>query len=361
MMTIKTSLKALMPKSISMHISKHNSFVLSVIVFGLLGAALYINTRAATPTAKFEAENAVLLGGATVANDVAASNSQAVQFNASPTQPPAPPPPTPPPVGEPGTYKPNATNTGVPAGTSLTIVNGDLIVTTAGTVVDARDVRGFIIVRASNVTIKRSIVRGRSTSSNGAYIKIESGTGTIIEDSEIAPTSPLVYLDGITGSNFTARRLNIHGGVDGIKAGSNSRIEASYIHDMTSFSSDPNQGGGATHNDAIQILSGTNLTLLGNTLIVARSQNAAVQITQDFGQVRNVTIDKNWVDGGGCTLNISHNNGPVPMTQIFITNNKFGRNSFFNCPILYSTQTQETASNNTYEDNGQAVVPQRHD
>ncbi|MDT0994055.1 hypothetical protein, partial [Pseudomonas aeruginosa] len=51
-----------------------------------------------------------------------------------------------------------AASTGVPAGTALKGITGDLVVTTPGQVVDAVDVRGFIKVKAPNVTIKRSIV-----------------------------------------------------------------------------------------------------------------------------------------------------------------------------------------------------------
>src|SRR5262249_12135120 len=41
---------------------------------------------------------------------------------------------------------PDATNTGVPAGTALTVVNGDLTVSTAGAVVDAKDIRGCVLI-----------------------------------------------------------------------------------------------------------------------------------------------------------------------------------------------------------------------
>jgi hypothetical protein len=68
-----------------------------------------------------------------------------------------------------------------------------------------------------------------------------------------------------------------------LKAGSNTTLECSYIHDQSSFASDPNQGGGPTHNDAIQILDGTGIHIVGNQLVAAMDQNAAIQVTQDFG------------------------------------------------------------------------------
>ena len=54
----------------------------------------------------------------------------------------------------------DATTTGVPVGTALTVHQGDITVTQAGTVIDRLDVHGSIIVKANNVTIKRSFIRG---------------------------------------------------------------------------------------------------------------------------------------------------------------------------------------------------------
>src|SRR5882672_7893577 len=178
--------------------------------------------------------------------------------------------------------KPDATNTGVPAGVSLTVMNGDVTVSMNDTTIDAQDIHGFLIIKASRVRVTRSIVRGRVATANGAGIRMQSGTDILIEDTEVALANPSAYLDGISGSNFTVRRANIHGGVDGMKLGSNSTVECSYIHDLMSFDSDPNQNGGPTHNDAIQILSGTGIHIVGNELLAAKDQNSAIQVTEDF-------------------------------------------------------------------------------
>src|SRR4029453_16253456 len=49
---------------------------------------------------------------------------------------------------------PNATNTGVPAGTALTAYTGPKTVTTDGTVIDGKVITGSLIVHADNVVIK---------------------------------------------------------------------------------------------------------------------------------------------------------------------------------------------------------------
>ena len=258
--------------------------------------------------------------------------------------------------------KPTATNTGVPAGFVPTPVQGDMMITRDGATVDGRDISGFLIIAASNVHVTRTIVRGHATpyTQNTGVIRIDSGSNILIEDVEVAVAAPSATVDGIWGDHFVGRRLNIHGGVDGLKAGSNTTLECSYIHDQAYFASDPNQGGGPTHNDAIQILSGTGIRIVGNQLIAAMDQNAAIQITQDFGAVGDVHLETNWADGGGCTFNISHK-GAASLTDVHVIGNRFGRNSFYACPILKSTQTTLDLSGNVWDDTGATVPVQTHD
>ncbi|OJT24970.1 hypothetical protein BO221_11315 [Archangium sp. Cb G35] len=257
------------------------------------------------------------------------------------------------------TGRPDATNTGVPSGAALTVHNGDLTITTNGTVIEGLDIHGFVTVRASNVVIRRSIIRGGVATRNRKVVSFESGTDNLIEDSELTVANPSAWIDNLGGSNFTARRLNIHGGVDGIKAGSNTVIERCYIHDMTYFSVDPNQGGKNSHNDAIQILSGSNIQVQDNNLVMPESQNAAIQVTQDFGVVSSLFIRRNWADGGRCTFNFSHKGGTS--LTVSATNNRFGRNSYYNCPILKSTGTTGTFTGNVWDDTGATVGIQTHD
>jgi len=255
--------------------------------------------------------------------------------------------------------KPDATNTGVPPGVALTAIDHDVTVTDDGAVIDAQDIHGFLIIRASHVRVTRSIVRGRATTSNAGVIRVDSGTDVVIEDTEIAVAAPSATVDGLWGEGFTARRLNIHGGVDGIKASSNDTIECSYVHDLASFASDPNQGGGPTHNDAIQILEGSSIHIVGNQLVAATDQNAAIQVTQDFGAVTDLHIDGNWADGGGCTFNFAHK--VADALTVTTTGNRFGRHSFFDCPILKSTKTTLVSSGDVWDDDGTKVPVQTHD
>lgn len=262
--------------------------------------------------------------------------------------------------------RPNATNTGVPAGTSLKVVTGDQTFAKPNQVISGLDIRGFVRITAKNVTLKNSIVRGRAdVRCNSALIHVEDNASATISDVELAPVQPHPCLDGVWATNTVLRRVNIHDVVDGVKAFDNVVVEHSYIHDLSWFASDPNQGGGPTHNDAVQTYEGnSNITLRYNALDVGRRANAAYQVTQDRGQrATNLRIEYNWLDGGQCTLNFSHKGGPTPMTGIYVIGNRFGRNSVHDCPILISTQTVLTeVSGNVWDDTGRPIPPpQRHD
>jgi hypothetical protein len=262
--------------------------------------------------------------------------------------------------------KPGPGNTGVPAGTRLTLVNGDQTFATSNQVVSGMDIHGFVRITGKNVTIKNSIIRGgsRSGCSDTGVLRIDNGGSATVQDTEISPSAPNACLDGIWASNATLVRMNIHGSVDGIKAGNNLTLQDSWVHDLSWFASDPNQGGGETHNDDVQTLGNQHITLRHNTMSAGTRGNAAYQVTQDNGTPStDLHIDGNWIDGGGCMLNFAHKGGPTPMTGIFVTNNRFGRGSAFQCPILISTQTRLSQNaGNVWDDTGKAIPsPQQHD
>jgi hypothetical protein len=63
------------------------------------------------------------------------------------------------------------------------------------------------------------------------------------------------------------------------------------------------------------------------------------------------------------SLNFDHKSLGRPLTGIYIVGNRLGRNSFFDCPILVSTQTTlSQSSDNVWDDTGEPIPPeQRHD
>ncbi len=265
--------------------------------------------------------------------------------------------------GSRGGGRPGAGNTGPVPGVKLSVVNGDQTYSKAGQVIQNVDIHGYVRITAKNVVIRNAIVRGGPVHCNAsAVIEIDGGSATI-EDTEIRPEHPSACLDGVWATAVTLTRVNIHGTVDGMKADDNTTVQDSWIHDLSAFSSDPNQGGGPTHNDGIQTVGGRHILLKHNAISVGADANAAYQVTQDSGAVSDLRVDGNFLDGGSCTLNFAHKGGPTPMTGISVTNNRFGRHSEFNCPIIISTQTVlGTNSGNVFDDTGAAIPrPEQHD
>jgi hypothetical protein len=270
---------------------------------------------------------------------------------------------SPPPTPAPSSGKPGPSNTGVPAGTKLKRHDGNMIITKAGATYDALDIHGFVTIKAPNVTIKRSIIRGgvESKTNVGVVTNVSSnGTNFLLQDSEIVPAHPSVYIDGIKGWNYTLNRVDIHGTVDTAKVfGNNATIKNSWLHGTVYYAHDPYQGGGHTHNDGVQVLSGTNIHIVHNTITGA--YNAAMQVTQGHGTVDKLWFTTNWADGGGCSVNL--NNSPKPtMKAITVSTNRFGHNTRnANCPIIATHATQLTANGNVWDDTGKPAAVRNGD
>src|SRR5262245_33868450 len=97
--------------------------------------------------------------------------------SSSPTRSATPPPPT--------GGKPGPANTGVAAGVSLRVVTGDQVYSRDNQVISGLDIHGYVRIRARNVTIRNSIVRGGAKRCNAAVIFVEGGSTAKIENVEI--------------------------------------------------------------------------------------------------------------------------------------------------------------------------------
>lgn len=196
---------------------------------------------------------------------------------------------------------PGADDTGVPAGTSLR-PSGSLTVTEDGAVIDGLDVSGTITVRADGVTIRRTRVR---TSGQRFGINVATNTsGTVIEDVEIVGTDDNCSI-GIVHGHYTLRRGDVSGCVDGLRAGSNTTVEHSYVHDLRWFP--------GAHSDALQSMGGSNIRIVGNTL-EGRWQNSTAAIIMGTlaAQLKDVLIEGNQLSGGTYTVYVSQSNESTP-------------------------------------------------
>lgn len=246
--------------------------------------------------------------------------------------------------------KPSSSTVGVPSGMSLKRHDGDLVITKDGTVIDGLDIHGFVSIRAKNVTIRNSVVRGSGPGSysTGLVSCLDARcSGAVVERTTLVPTTPSPWITGILGHDFTARNVDVHHVVDGFGIFDTNDpngpvdvvIEDSWCHDLAYFANDPQQKNGPSHNDCIQIQGGSNITITGNRLdsfmstkagdqsYDARNRGAALMVTPNVGPVTKVVMTGNWLDGGYASASFSAGKF-APMRFGTFAENKFGRNQF---------------------------------
>ena len=181
--------------------------------------------------------------------------------------------------------------------------------------------------------------------SAGSAIKVHPGsTNVLIENGEV--TNSIAAL--VTGTSFTARRLNLHhGGQDGFNPYDNVVIENNWVHHLGM------QDG--AHADGVQLGGGSNFVIRNNYFDMPINQsgfrsNAAIFIRAWKGPIRNVTVDGNWMNGGNYTVYVMDDSGNVK-----VTNNWFGRDFRYGPKRVNATGTV-TWSNNRFWDNN-ALIP----
>lgn len=277
-----------------------------------------------------------------------------------------------------GTTKPDATNTGVTPGTTLTDVTSIYTASTAGATITGMRFLNYVTVTAANVTFRDCEFLGPvSTSFVNPYYGLvncrnSGATNTLIERCTIHPQSAtgpgfwwLVGVSVRSGATVTVRRCHIFHTVDGVNAGdakgSVVTVEGNYIHDLAFFNNCNDQATSSpaywTHNDCVQLSGDSGHVITGNNFQsymapiigmsgcdrtlggyndtsgttgsgVPSARNAwscGVTISPDYGPVV-VDIEYNWFDGG--TANFQSNYLPTGVTTPYnggtIANNRFG-------------------------------------
>ena len=220
---------------------------------------------------------------------------------------------------------PDASSTGWhPTGVTLT-ASPAVTVTRDGAVIDGLDIVGNLDIKANNVTVRRS----RITAGNNNAVRVYAGvTGFQLIDSEVVGVNSLSNQCGVavTGAHLTIIRVDIHGCADGVHPGNGSTIKDSYIHDLW-LGTDAN-GVVFTHNDGIQIMSGTGFVITHNRIDAGHHENAAVFVKSDFGPISDVLIDGNYLDGGSYTI-FGADTASGSVTNVTISNNTFGTSSLY--------------------------------
>lgn len=238
--------------------------------------------------------------------------------------------------------KPNSTNTGTTG--NLTTYSGSADITIAGAIIENYIINGSLNIKANNVTVRNCLINTTGTygiRSNYGY------TGLLIEDCEITGMTSAAIL----ASDFIARRCNIwHSGADGIKPTNNFLIEACYFHHLGYITT--------AHADGIQMVAGSNGQILNNNFDMPYNEpgyknSQCMIISTNNAIIDNITIDGNWVNGGGYSIQIrDKGNGYGNPTNVSITNNLFGTDYQFGVSVLDGNVVWEC---NKWEDTGNYI------
>ena len=118
---------------------------------------------------------------------------------------------------------PDATNTGVPAGTQLTPYTGPCTITVPNTVIDSKTINCDLAVRTNGVLVTNSKLNGIIETPYDS-----TGFGFTVEDSEIdAGSRPVTAIGEV---NFTVKRSHIYGGNRSAHCYNTCLMEDNYTH-----------------------------------------------------------------------------------------------------------------------------------
>jgi hypothetical protein len=271
-----------------------------------------------------------------------------------------------------GCQYPDATNTGVPAGTILKSVPSQLtsgsgwsynaagknvIVTGKGTVLSGLNISGTLTINASNVTVKDvHVVTGAIFG-----VGFTHTTGVTIENSTISGLNATTgrvdsAIDDVYGDStgMVIKDNNISDFRTAIQV-STGLVEGNYIHDPGYISGD--------HTNGFYVNGGTEpLTISDNTIFISRNQTDAINL--DAGSagvpVANKTVENNFLAGGGYTIYGGDALGN-PTSKIVIKGNRFGQlyyktgGQYGPGAYFSATATGNVWSGNTWDTTGAAI------
>jgi Bacterial TSP3 repeat len=231
----------------------------------------------------------------------------------SPQQPqrhlaPVPPSGSPKPIGG----LPDASNTGVPAGTDLTVHTEGIEVRRAGTVIDGVQAP-YVAVYADNVTIRNSRLGGPGESF--PIWRDNSSRPLTVEDTELIGDRGTC----VNGGNATIRRVEMTGCENGAQAASGMTLVDSYIHDLSTHA--------GAHTDGVQFSGGAGNIVIRHNYISPQdegspaSTSAIIMHTGDNPQNHNVRIEDNLLDGSRASITLYAPRHPA--SDIYINNNRF--------------------------------------
>jgi hypothetical protein len=240
---------------------------------------------------------------------------------------------------------PDASNTGVPDGMTLTVTS-DLTIDSPG-VVEGKDVNGTVNINASNVTFRAS----RVTGTGFGMIRVKNGaTGVRIEDVTVNGHGN----SGIAGSNgiwgpATVLRADISGVENGVVPSSGSLLQDSWIHDLAA--------PGSPHIDGVQLDGGqSDVKVLHNTIDMREwNQTATVMIDNYSGAISNIQVARNRLLGAGYTVYSDGSFNSNSISDVSFTDNHMVKGSW-GYAMIRGNASPPVWSGNVRDDTGAGVA-----
>jgi hypothetical protein len=229
---------------------------------------------------------------------------------------------------------PGAANTGVPAGTRLRAVPGQVSsgpgwyfdprgwveVYRNGAVLSDLYIRYNLDISASDVTVKDVKVETAGRSSFG--VSVRHARDVTIEDCTISGRNTgtgrlMAGVKDIYGDSagLAVLRDNIRDASTGVQMESG-LVEGVYIHDMGYIAGD--HINGVTSNGGVR----ARLTIRHNTILADHDQTDAIGLFEDFGVQTNRVIDDNLLAGGGYAIYGGQDTGGPATSKIVVTGNR---------------------------------------
>jgi len=270
---------------------------------------------------------------------------------------------------------PDETNTGVPAGALLTVVNGDRHFTASGVYTNL-DITGCAFIEASNVTIRNSKIRGDCWQSIKTTVSPNGVKNLLVEDTEIVLSATKNGAYGICCTNFTFNRVWIHGsplgnaGADCVYTNTNVVVKNSFceVGPAGPGSCYGNPSCTTAHSDGMTSDGGNNVQLIHNTIRNPNRQTSAILISTNSGSITNFVVRDGLYAGGGYTVYCGTDSGGVDAGTVFM-NNRIARDwngsapgyyvngGFFGWTIHCRASEGVTLGGNVWDDTG-ATLPQ---
>jgi len=243
-----------------------------------------------------------------------------------------------------------------PPGTSWDDSRKVLNVSSPDLILDHLFVRGGVdVYGGGTTTLTNSIIEYGAGDEMGILMRGGSGA-LVMTDTTIrrAPGTTAsvgngrggVQISG--GHSMTLLRNDISGLPDGMQlAGDNLLVAWNWIHDLAMVGSYPNN----THNDGIQLYSGSNITIANNRIEIGATapySNGAL-FFQGSG-IGNVRVESNYLDGGGFPMRFETG-------TVSVINNVIGPNRLYGNKLVGPAATVVEWRDNLDMATGGAVTP----